>query len=636
MEENLIIEIQRIHKIMGVPQKLLVEGGVTPTVIDFIKGFFKEVKIKQGPKNTFEVGGSTLSKSEYNSIKDAINDPQTYFDNLPLSSKKIISNIIGQNQSYVDDLYGEIVKDILTQKNLTEEGLIKGIMKEMKDNNRTLEDELKILFNDDFLADLFYSKFQKLKNDVLQKKYKPTETLVQTKKELGSGLKTKIKKAADTGDIQGSKDLNRFKKFLASNKTIFNVFRRACNDLYIKFEKKTLDKVKQDETFIQQIYGDIVRTSDKIVGGTKPNVDEIVIELRDISQKLKRISDENQSDFEKLVDEFQTQMKEKNLGPSSDAEFNEFFTNLKQYNPFRENSTTTEKSWALREWLNTSTSNTFESILNLRFLISKQYEKCFQAIGDLISRIPLFLLTSSPKSFKEFSQYFTEYGALKGFWKLYQHLWLATKIGMPVFYALYDVVVNLMKLRFTKTEGEEGKFKDAFDEFWGRYFQQLGQEYKWRGSDEFSVGSVIAGILAPGHLVGKDLIDWFTKKTAKIESGKARPEITAQDMFNIAREKGVILSKEAEESLKEQLEEFKQISTEKQKEWLENKVKEVENKFENVKSQAENVLNKIEGSEAGCKAFLVTKGKDMKSYLNEICIATDGTKYEWDGTKYIE
>ena len=59
-------------------------------------------------------------------------------------------------------------------------------------------------------------------------------------------------------------------------------------------------------------------------------------------------------------------------------------------------------------------------------------------------------------------------------------------------------------------------------------------------------------------------------------------------------------------------------------------------KIENVKSQAENVLNKIEGSEAGCKAFLVTKGKDMESYLNEICLATDGTKYEWDGTKYIE
>lgn len=632
MEKKLITEIRRIHKMMGIQQNLLVEG-VTPKISDFIKGFFKEFQPITSGKN-FEIGGITVNKSEYEKIKNAITDPKKYFNNLSSDSKKLIARIIGNNQNYVENLYTELVSDILKKEKKTEENLIKGIMNDMEKNNRDLQESLEALFEDDFVAEVLFNKFRKKREDIILQRFEPTKSLVKPKKELDSGIKSKIQSAVKTDDLKSSEDLTRFRKFLASNKTIFNVFRRLGNDIYIKFEKKVLDKIKKDELFIQKIFEDIIRTSNKLQGGMSANVDEIVIELRDISQKIKTISDENKADWDSLVEEFRVQMKEQNLTQNAEQEFDNFFKNLKENNPFRENATITEKSWALREWLNTSTSNTTESLLKLRFLLSKQYKKALDAIGDLISRIPLFLMTASPKSFKEFSQYFTEYGALKGFWKLYQHLWLATKIGMPVFYAVYDVIVNLWKLRFTKTKGEEGKYDDAFDEFGKRYLQHLGKEYKWRGSDEFTVGSVIAGILAPGHLVGKDLLDWFTKKTAKIESGEARPEITAEEMFEIAKKNGVTLTDEVKNKLKQQIEDFKKVPEGSQKEWLENQVKNVENKVENVKSQAETQVNNIEGSETGCKLFLKTKGKEMKSYLNGICLATDGTEYEWDGTKY--
>lgn len=121
MKKDLLLEIDRIHEIMGVKplitKTLLTEGKVLKWGAEVLRDWMgiakKSVKNIPNVSNEVEFFGERMLKKEYDNIERSINNGN--FDNLTPKELDSLTKIISKNLDLVDNLYNSFIDELINK-----------------------------------------------------------------------------------------------------------------------------------------------------------------------------------------------------------------------------------------------------------------------------------------------------------------------------------------------------------------------------------------------------------------------------------------------------------------------------------------------------------------------------------------
>jgi hypothetical protein len=213
MNKKILYEIYRQQQLMGVDKKILKENKYVELGSDLIKSFFNTSKkaIKDVVDDVM-VGSVRVSKQVLNDIMDVLDDPSLY-EALSKGEKEIFGRLVSQNQGLVDDIYEQLMSEVMTSTNKSEKGLVEFISNRIKDGQKISD----VLTNLNGEEDAFLNEvlIQKLSQKIRDLKTNKFVTEVESKE---------IKKFIDptTGKVweapeyvaQIDRELSKFQKIL--------------------------------------------------------------------------------------------------------------------------------------------------------------------------------------------------------------------------------------------------------------------------------------------------------------------------------------------------------------------------------------------------------------------------------------
>ena len=213
MNKEIIYEIYRQQKLMGVDKKILKENKYIELGSDLMKNFFNtSKKAIKDVVDEVTVSGVRVKKKLFDDIIEVLNDP-SYYSTLSKTEREIFGQIVSKNQGLVDDIYRQLMSDGMVSTNKSEKGLIDFI-------SRRLEDKQQL---SDILTELNGEEDEFLNQVLLQKIGKKVRSLRDD--EFVTEVKTKnLKKFTDptTGRVweapeyvaQIDRELSKFQKIL--------------------------------------------------------------------------------------------------------------------------------------------------------------------------------------------------------------------------------------------------------------------------------------------------------------------------------------------------------------------------------------------------------------------------------------
>ena len=211
---------------------------------------------------------------------------------------------------------------------------------------------------------------------------------------------------------------------------------------------------------------------------------------------------------------------------------------LKEVDPFTIGSWE-QKSWAIKALNNTSTQQTLNNIGRIIKNTALWKKQVWNEIGELLSRVPAFLLTGAPKTIGDIQSYFVKYGDVRGFAKLTGDLWLATHVGLPLTMATVHMVYNFFQLIVSPFSGVERE--TIANDFITNLESDFANQYKGMRfiyeEDEMNLLTIAWGLLSPGHIIGIDVYNWIAEITGAVERGEQRPKTEIPQQLREAFEK---------------------------------------------------------------------------------------------------
>jgi len=503
--------------------KLLTENTIFDNLREILQDFIiSNEKRIANIANEVEVGTQRVSTTALRKIKDVLNDP-SLFDTLSNDLKIIMAKIAAQSPEYVDDAYKSIFKKMTRDLGLSETDIYRKIL-ESRNSGEPLSKILMDMSGDSdvFIPNLLSQKIYKKLRDFEKNAFE--EEIPKPPANVSDNLASKLKNVKVKKN-DASEDLSWLRKRFATNRTLFNTVRKNINRSWVYFEEQALG----EENFIQSIYNDLVRTGKKITGDlTQSNAELIERELRNTAQKIHRIlvkNEENQTALDTLYEQI-----EKTLLTVDDSEIRskvpEIMEKLKESDPFRKGSILEKSYWW--KFLNmTASQQTINAIARLITLKSYRNKTVGDDLIELVDRLGGWIASASPKRLGlvtgkgEFSPYWFRTNRAKGVLTLLWHLWVAEHVGIPATLALYDVVQNLVLLRFTEHEGTVyDDFKTAMAAAFGEEFVS---EYE-NNNGEVTFKSFIMGLSLhkPGFF---KILDYFDTTEQGLNRLKLPPYI---------------------------------------------------------------------------------------------------------------
>lgn len=524
MKKDILYEVYRIQELIGIQKNILKENKYIDFLSDMIKDFIAVSK-KTIPNVADEVmvGAIQVEKKVFDDIIEVLNNPQLY-DVLGDAEKTIFARIVAQSPEIVDDVYKKVFSEFVNNTDASEKQLISKIAQEYT-NGKQISQIIKEMSGSDdpFVPTLLTKKIFGKVNDFKSGKFvEEVTSKPKVDDKLGKIIKNVGKEIPTMGP---SENINWINKFLASNKTIFNLVRRTTNSALLRYEKKVLG----NEEFIKRTFQDILRVTNKInnelLGDvSKIDSNKILTELRNISSKIKVIQDVYGTSLDGLYKEIEESLM-KNVSDSKTKELiPEFMKKLKEVDPFAI-GTLEQKSYLLKFLNSTATQQTINNIGRLLKSLVMLKKEAGGEIKQLASRLPAFLLTGAPKTLEDVQSYFVKYGDVKGLLYLTRDIWLASHIGVPLTMAGVDTLYNLLLLGFTPVSGVPR------ETIWNDYLTNLNNDFlnQYKGmrglydEDEINLLTVVYGLL-PGHAYGVDFGEWLVGLLNKTEEGKSRPK----------------------------------------------------------------------------------------------------------------
>lgn len=154
MKKEILLEINRVHEIMGIKtNKLLVEGPIFRKLTTYLDDLFQDADVIKPLVNDpgfFSVNGVRVSDGELRNIRSLISDPDLINVADP-KTIKTLGRIISKDTEKVSQLYYDVFDDIFKTKEITEKEFYKKINEKIKAGS-SIDDELERLFPDDIFA----------------------------------------------------------------------------------------------------------------------------------------------------------------------------------------------------------------------------------------------------------------------------------------------------------------------------------------------------------------------------------------------------------------------------------------------------------------------------------------------------
>lgn len=154
MKKEILLEINRVHEIMGIKtNKLLVEGPIFKKLTTYLDDLFQDADVIKPLVNDpdfFSVNGVRVSDGELKNIRSLISDPDLINVADP-KTIKTLGRIISKDTEKVSQLYYDVFDDIFKTKEITEKEFYKKINEKIKAGS-SIDDELERLFPDDIFA----------------------------------------------------------------------------------------------------------------------------------------------------------------------------------------------------------------------------------------------------------------------------------------------------------------------------------------------------------------------------------------------------------------------------------------------------------------------------------------------------
>ena len=527
MKKDILYEVYRIQDLIGIQKTILKENKYIDLLSDMIEDFI--VKSKRAIPNVTDeimVGAIQVEKRIFDNIVEVLDNPQ-FYDVLTDVEKTMFARIVAQSPEIVDNIYKKLFTEFVNNTdNVTEKSLISKIAQEYNDGKQ-ISQIIKEMSgsNDPFVPTLLTRKIFEKVNDLNLNKF--VEEIKPTPKP-GDEISKVIKKVAKdpkTQELDNIKNISWVNRFLSSRKTVFNLVRRTTNSALLRYEKKLLG----NEEFIKRTFQDILQTTNKInnkLQGDISKIDnnEIITELRSTASKIKVIQDTYKTDIDALYKEIEDSLSDNVTDVKTKELIPEFMKKLKEVDPFALGSWE-QKSWALKFLNTTSTQQTMNNIGRLLKNAVSVKKEVWTELKQLISRLPALLTTGAPKTIGDMQSYFVKYGDVKGITKLTKDIWLASHIGLPLSMALVDTVYNFLLLAVTPISGVPR------ETLWNDYITNLQDDFldNYKGlpfiydEAEMNLLTIAYGLIAPGHFLASDVIDWIKEITGKVERGEQRP-----------------------------------------------------------------------------------------------------------------
>lgn len=547
MKKDILYEIYRIQELIGIQKNIIKENKYINFLSDMIKDFI--VTSKKAIPNVADeimVGTIQIEKRIFDEIIEALNNPQLY-DVLGNAEKTIFARIVAQSPEIVDDIYKRIVTEFLNNvDDATEKSLITKIAKEYNEGNKQISQIIKERFmegsDDPFVPTLLTKKIFGKVNDLQLNKFVEE---VKPKPKIGDDISKVVRKVAKdpiTMDLTNVPNINWINKFLSSRKTVFNTVRRSANSALLRYEKKLLG----NEEFIQRTFQDILKTINKVNGQLKGDIKlidntKILTELRSSASKIKVIQDTYKTDIEALYKEIEEALSESVTDGKTKELIPDFMKKLKEVDPFAIGSWE-QKSYALKFLNNTATQQTLNNIGRIGKNALQWKKQVWTEIGQLLSRVPMFLLTGAPKTLGDMQSYFVKYGDVRGAVELTKDIWLASHIGLPVTLATVHMVYNFLQLLYSPISGVPREtigndFSINLEKDFLNQYKGITFIYE---KDEMNLLTIAYGLLSPGHIIGIDVFSWIAEITGKVERGEQRPTTEIPQQLRDALERNNI------------------------------------------------------------------------------------------------
>jgi hypothetical protein len=167
MNKKILNEIYRQQQIMGVDKKILKENKFIDLGSDLIKRFIKTSEtVIDNVVDEVMISGVRVTKKVLNEIMEVLDNPSLY-DVLGKAEKEIFGRIVSQNTGIVDDIYEQLMNDVMTSTSKSEKGLIEFISNRAT-GNKKISDVLTELNGEEdvFLNEVLIEKISKKIKDV--------------------------------------------------------------------------------------------------------------------------------------------------------------------------------------------------------------------------------------------------------------------------------------------------------------------------------------------------------------------------------------------------------------------------------------------------------------------------------------
>jgi len=316
-----------------------------------------------------------------------------------------------------------------------------------------------------------------------------------------------------------TQDISIIERFFAGKYTVTGEIRpflyNVIQPLIIAFVKKLVrifNKKYQGRTreeVIDTIIGNFKLALEKCGQSLqKGQVYADVTLLRKIMMDI-RLLQEN-IDVNVIVDEIVTLMKqnESRLTIKERAALDEVIKAMRANDPM----TTGSKSWFLDFLKNTSWG------VALRGIFDKQISGA-QKFKNLIERTFFFGVAGTPKKWGEIKAYWEQYGTGPGLLILGRDVWVAAKIGFPIFLAMTQTLINGLRNLITGSGEKFDGSKWGFVEFLERNYIAM-----MTGSDgNIGVWSTIWGTVWPLHFYAQGWYRFITDYDRAIQRKDVLP-----------------------------------------------------------------------------------------------------------------
>ena len=346
-------------------------------------------------------------------------------------------------------------------------------------------------------------------------------------KEYYSGLSLVERMGGVEYDALSPKTLAWWERIISTDKT----FSDKIQGVFDRWVQSYLVKHQGEEKYINDLFAQFKQSFDDTYFKLKQGEQADLTMLRNLNQRISKISKTNEADLESLYTALEHTLKEKL--PKDSDKVAELMKSIKSQNPFQMGSFIGEgrMGWMTQYINGTASGKLMENFLKLFTLNKEQFQKNF---SEMIQRIGSLLLYGSPKSGKEIGEYLEKETVItfkdwpridKVIWNninngtLYAGLWGATNIAMPLFIASAKSMWYFINLFGAgNTEERLG--------WWDEFSTEIAKQYESHPTWQYII---------PIHSYGYDLIQKWLNLSDDAFANKYKDMVTRETIKELQK-----------------------------------------------------------------------------------------------------